>query len=176
MMAFLFLVSIAWSLLAPPGSGLLDNAAAFSYTLVPIAVGIAILRYRLYEIDVLIKRSLVYAPLTVMLDLFYLGGVVVLQYGFRALSEQESQLASVASTLTLAALFNPLRRRVQGLVDRRFYRRKYDARSLLDQTARRDRPGEARRAPGGGGRGSYAASTRLAVVAPRTKSKCKACS
>ncbi len=78
----------------------------------PIAVGIAVLRYRLFDIDVL----------------SYLGGLVSLQYAFRALTGQESQLAVVASTLTIAALFDPLRRWVQGFVDRRFYRRKYGAR------------------------------------------------
>jgi hypothetical protein len=130
-MASLFLAGIAWSLLSPSGSELLDNAAAFSYTLVPIAVGIAILRYRLYEIDILINRALVYGPLTALLALVYAGCVVGLQAAFRTLSGQESTLAVVASTLAIAALFGPLRRRAQGLVDRRFYRRKYDAAKTL---------------------------------------------
>jgi hypothetical protein len=98
----------------------------------PVAVGIAVLRYRLYEIDIIINRTLVYAPLTAMLILFYLGIVVSLQYAFRALTGQESQLAIVASTLTIAALFNPLRLRVQTIVDRRFYRHKYDSRRTLE--------------------------------------------
>jgi len=97
----------------------------------PVAVGIAILRYRLYEIDLLINRALVYGSLTAMLVLFYLGGVVSLQYALHALTGQESQVAIVASTLAIAALFNPLRRRVQAFVDRRFYRRKYDAAKTL---------------------------------------------
>jgi hypothetical protein len=97
----------------------------------PIAVGIAILRYRLYDIDLVINRTLVYGPLTAMLILVYLGGLVSLQYAFRALTGQESQIAIVASTLAIAALFNPLRRRVQSFVDRRFYRRKYDAAKTL---------------------------------------------
>ncbi len=98
----------------------------------PAAIGTAILRYKLYEIDVVINRTLVYGPLTAVLILVYLGAVVSLQYAFLALTGQESQLAIVATTLTIAALFNPLRHRVQALVDRRFYRRKYDARKTLE--------------------------------------------
>jgi hypothetical protein len=103
----------------------------------PVAVGIAILRYRLYGIDLIINRALVYAPLTAMLVLFYLGAVVSLQAALRSLTGQESTLAVVASTLAIAALFNPARRRVQGFVDRRFYRRKYDARKTLDSFSSR---------------------------------------
>jgi hypothetical protein len=97
-----------------------------------VAVGIAILRYRLYDIDIIINRTLVYGPLTAMLVVVYLGGVVSMQYIFRALTEQRSQIAIVASTLVIAVLFNPLRRRVQAFVDQRFYRRKYNARKTLE--------------------------------------------
>jgi hypothetical protein len=99
---------------------------------VPVAAGFAIMRYRLYEIDLLINRTLVYVPLTAMLALVYVGGVVGLQYVFRAFTGQESTLAIVASTLAIAALFAPLRRRIQSFIDRRFYRRKYDAGSILE--------------------------------------------
>jgi hypothetical protein len=88
--------------------------------------------YRLYAIDILINRTFVYAPLTTMLVLCYVGGAVSLQYAFRTLTGQESQLASVISTLVIAALFNPLRRRIQTFIDRRFYRSKYDAAKTLE--------------------------------------------
>jgi hypothetical protein len=97
----------------------------------PIFTGIAIARHRLYDIDLLINRTLVYGSLTALLASVYVGGVVGLQAVFRALTGQESTLAVVASTLTIAALFGPLRRRVQAFVDRRFYRRKYDATKTL---------------------------------------------
>jgi hypothetical protein len=99
---------------------------------IPTSVGIAIFRYRLYDIDILINRTLVYGALTALLVAVYVGSVVSLQGALRALTGQESQLAVVASTLLIAAIFNPLRRRVQAFVDRRFYRRKYDARKTLE--------------------------------------------
>jgi len=111
---------------------LLFSVVLLSFGGVPIAVGIAVLRYRLYDIDVLINRALVYGSLTFLLAATYFGGVVGLQYVFRVLSGQGSTLAVVASTLAIAALFNPLRRRVQGVVDKRFYRSRYDARKTLE--------------------------------------------
>ena len=111
---------------------LLNLLDAASTSVLYVAVGIAILRYRLYDIDIIVNRTLVYGSLTVMLVLVYVGSVVGLQDLFRALTGQESQLAIVASTLAIAALFNPLRRRVQAVVDRLFYRRKYDAAKTLE--------------------------------------------
>ncbi len=98
----------------------------------PVAIGVAILRYRLYEIDILINRTLVYGTLTAMLVAVYFGGIVLLQRVFVTLTGQKSTLAVVASTLVIAALFNPLRRRVQAFVDRLFYRSKYDAAKTLE--------------------------------------------
>jgi len=100
----------------------------------PVAVGIAILRHHLYDINLIINRTLVYGSLTASLVLVYLGGVAATEAAFRALTGQvkQPQLAIVVSTLVIAALFNPLRRRIQAFIDRRFYRKKYDAAKTLE--------------------------------------------
>jgi hypothetical protein len=111
---------------------LLEYVTVLSFAGVPVAIGFAVLKYRLYEIDFLINRTLVYGLLTATLVAVYFGGIVVLQGVFVVFTGQKSQLAVVASTLAIAALFNPLRRRLQEFVDRRFYRRKYDAVKTLE--------------------------------------------
>lgn len=111
---------------------LLKTGFALSFLLVPLSITIAVLRSRLFDVDVLVNRTLVYGALTVTLALAYVGSVVGLQRVFVVLTGERSTLAVVASTLLIAALFTPLRRRVQELVDRRFYRGKYDAARTLE--------------------------------------------
>jgi hypothetical protein len=118
----------------PLWENLLEDAVTLSFAGIPVAIGFAVLKYRLYDIDLVINRTLVYGSLTAMLALVYLGGVTATQALFHTLTGQvrQPQLAIVVSTLVIAALFSPLRRRVQGFVDRRFYRRKYDAAKTLE--------------------------------------------
>ncbi len=105
----------------------------FSVVWIPVSAGIAMLRYRLYDIDVLIRRTLVYSTLTVILALLYTGLVFVIGIPLRDfLGQQQNPLVIVASTLAIAALFQPLRHRIQAIIDRRFYRRKYDAVRTLE--------------------------------------------
>src|SRR5918994_1854849 len=143
MFAYVIVVLMGGSVLAGTLSDLIGvgwlGGSSFVLSMIglmclPMAVGIAILRYRLYEIDIIINRTLVYGPLTATLALVYFGGVATTQLVFRALTgqQQQPQLAIVVSTLVIAALFNPLRRHIQGFIDHRFYRSKYDARKTLE--------------------------------------------
>jgi hypothetical protein len=118
---------------------LLFSVAVLGFAGIPVAIGFAVLKYRLYDIDIVINRALVYGSLTATLLALYFGGVAATQVVFRALTgqEQQPQLAVVISTLAIAALFNPLRRRIQSFIDRRFYRRKYDARKTLEEFSAR---------------------------------------
>jgi hypothetical protein len=152
----LFGVSLFWLLALP----------------IPVALIIAMLRYSLFDVNVLINRTLVYGTLTVALILVYIGSVVLLQALFRTVIGSESQLAIVASTLAIAALFVPLRRRVQGFVDRKVLsqevRREDDPGSLLCEAQRQDGPGGTEQRTGRGGEGDDAACACLFVVTSRS--------
>lgn len=134
--ASMVMIGVASELASGVVIDLLELFNSLTVMSVPIAMAVAILRYRLYDIDVIVNRTLVYGALTALLALFYLGAVVVLQ-GVLDPITQDSDIAIAGSTLAVAAAFRPLRSRVQGFIDRRFYRRKYDAAETLGEFSAR---------------------------------------
>jgi hypothetical protein len=130
---FVYATTVGFLAIALSGGGLLGTLIWTVAPLsLPVSAGIAVLKYRLYDIDLLINRTLVYGSLTATLVAVYFAGIVVSQRLFVVLTGERSTLAIVASTLLIAALFNPLRRRIQWFIDRRFYRSKYDAAKTLE--------------------------------------------
>lgn len=131
-LASLFTGAMSSSSAEPTWLFVLDQIGAYSFVFIPAAVGIAILRHRLYDIDVIINRALVYGTLTVVLALVYVAGAIGIGGVLREVGGQESNgIAVAASTLALAGLFRPARARLQAFIDRRFYRQKYDAEQTL---------------------------------------------
>jgi hypothetical protein len=120
----------------PPWLDIVDSLSLLSFMLLPLAIGVAVLRHRLYDIDLVIKRTLVYGLLTATLVGVYLGSVLLLQYLLSPLTEQ-SELAVAGSTLAVAGVFGPARRRIQRTVDRRFNRNRYDPTVVVDDFAAR---------------------------------------
>jgi hypothetical protein len=111
---------------------MMSSSAIFVMGLIPLSIAFAIQRYRLWDVDIIIRRTLVYSLLTIALGLIYLGVIVFLQNLLGGLTgERQPEIVTVISTLTIAALFTPLRRRIQSFIDRRFYRRKYNAEKLV---------------------------------------------
>jgi hypothetical protein len=134
---FVLVEAIFPGLVRPDGTGLfyelmIDFLGTMLFVPIPLSIGLAILRYRLWDIDIIIQRTLVYGTLTAMVTLVYIGLIFALQLLLRGLISQTNDVALVVSTLVVAALFQPLRRRIQQVIDRRFYRRKYDAAKTLE--------------------------------------------
>jgi len=113
-----------------------DELNTIAFTALPVGIGVSILRYRLWDVDVIIRKTLLYGLLTAVIVAVYFTLVLIGQSAFVTLTGQESPLAIVISTLAIATLFNPLRRRIQAFIDRRFFRSRYDAQLVLAEFGR----------------------------------------
>lgn len=122
-----------WFFIALTSADFIYFLANLTFLFLPLSIGIAIVRYRLWDIDVIVRKTLTYALVAALLAIMYFGLVILLQQLFAAVSNQRSEFITVLSTLAIAALFVPLRNRVQAMIDKRFYRKKYDAQQVLQR-------------------------------------------